>query len=203
LAVVVFRSRMLFLYNFYSLYLFVIISWWACRDGSADHRFPAPDLYRYPRVAVDRLWSGTVREYGTQSPWCSLSPISSGFEPTKRWASISLKDPPPPPQHPKSSGYLNLSTVFILLSTDPGVRVRFPALPNFLRSSGSGTGSTQPREYNWGASRKKSSGSGLVNRYYGRRDPSRWPRGTLYPQKLALTSPTSCGHSVSIVRSRT
>jgi hypothetical protein len=28
------------------------------------------------------------------------------------------------------------------------VRVRFPALPHFLRSSGSGTGSTQPREYN-------------------------------------------------------
>jgi hypothetical protein len=27
-------------------------------------------------------------------------------------------------------------------------RVRFPALPNFLRSSGSGTGSTQSREYN-------------------------------------------------------
>jgi hypothetical protein len=25
---------------------------------------------------------------------------------------------------------------------------RFPALPDFLRSSGSGTGSTQPREYN-------------------------------------------------------
>jgi hypothetical protein len=30
-------------------------------------------------------------------------------------------------------------------------RVLFPALPDFLRSSGSGTGSTQPREYNWGA----------------------------------------------------
>jgi hypothetical protein len=27
-------------------------------------------------------------------------------------------------------------------------RVRFPAVPNFLRSGGSGTGSTQPREYN-------------------------------------------------------
>jgi hypothetical protein len=27
-------------------------------------------------------------------------------------------------------------------------RVRFPALPDFLRSSESGTGSTQPREYN-------------------------------------------------------
>jgi hypothetical protein len=30
-------------------------------------------------------------------------------------------------------------------------RVRFPALPDFLRSSGSETGSTQPREYNQGA----------------------------------------------------
>jgi hypothetical protein len=30
-------------------------------------------------------------------------------------------------------------------------RIPFPALPDFLRSSGSGTGSTQPREYNWGA----------------------------------------------------
>ena len=30
-------------------------------------------------------------------------------------------------------------------------RVRSPALPDFLSSSGSGTGSTQPREVNWGA----------------------------------------------------
>ena len=30
-------------------------------------------------------------------------------------------------------------------------RVRFPALPDFLSSSGSGTGSTHPREVNWGA----------------------------------------------------
>jgi hypothetical protein len=34
------------------------------------------------------------------------------------------------------------------LATDPEARVRFPALPDFQRSSGSGTGSTQPREYN-------------------------------------------------------
>jgi hypothetical protein len=33
----------------------------------------------------------------------------------------------------------------------------------------------------------KSSGSDLENREYGYRDPSRRPRGTLYPQKLALT----------------
>jgi hypothetical protein len=45
--------------------------------------------------------------------------------------------------------------------------------------------------------------SGLENREYGCRDPSCWPYGTLYPQKLALTSPTSGGRSVGIVRSRT
>jgi hypothetical protein len=31
---------------------------------------------------------------------------------------------------------------------------------------------------------RNSSGSGLESREYGRRDSSRWPRGTLYPQKL-------------------
>jgi hypothetical protein len=55
------------------------------------------------------------------------------------------------------------------LATDPEVRDRFPALPDLLRSSGSGTGSTQPCEYNWGAIWKKKCGSGLENRDYGRR----------------------------------
>jgi hypothetical protein len=36
-----------------------------------------------------------------------------------------------------------------------------------------------------------------------RGDSLRWPRDTLYPLKLALTSPTSGGRSVSIVRLRT
>jgi hypothetical protein len=36
-----------------------------------------------------------------------------------------------------------------------------------------------------------------------RRDPSRWPRGTLYQQKLELTSLTSCGRSADIVHLRT
>jgi hypothetical protein len=49
----------------------------------------------------------------------------------------------------------------------------------------------------------KSSSSGLENWNYGYRDPSRWPHGTLYPQKLALSSPTSGGCLVGIVRSRT
>jgi hypothetical protein len=67
--------------------------------------------------------------------------------------------------------------------------VRFLALPRYLRSSGSGKGSSQPYQYNWGAAWKKYS--------YG--DPLCWPRATLYPQKLALTSLTSSGRSVGIV----
>jgi hypothetical protein len=45
-----------------------------------------------------------------------------------------------------------LSAAFVVqwskvLDTDPENRVRFAALPDFLTSSGSGTGFTQPREY--------------------------------------------------------
>jgi hypothetical protein len=50
---------------------------------------------------------------------------------------------------------------------------------------------------------RKNSGSGPESREYGSRDPSRRPRGTIYPEKLALTSPTIGGRSVCIVRSRT
>jgi hypothetical protein len=50
---------------------------------------------------------------------------------------------------------------------------------------------------------RKSIGSGVENREYGLRDLSRCPRGTFYPQKLALTSPTNGGRSGGIVRSRT
>jgi hypothetical protein len=45
--------------------------------------------------------------------------------------------------------------------------------------------------------------TGLEIKEYGRRDPLCWPRNTLYPQKLALTSPTSGSRSVGIVLSRT
>jgi hypothetical protein len=43
---------------------------------------------------------------------------------------------------------------------------------------------------------RNSSGSGLENQEYGHRDSSRWPRDTIYPQKLALTSPTGSRCSV-------
>jgi hypothetical protein len=50
---------------------------------------------------------------------------------------------------------------------------------------------------------RKSSGSGIEIREYRCRDSSRWPHGTLFPQKLAITSPTSGGRSVGIVHSQT
>jgi hypothetical protein len=45
--------------------------------------------------------------------------------------------------------------------------------------------------------------SGLENREYGHGDPLHWPRDTLYPQKLALSSPTCGGRLVGIVRLQT
>jgi hypothetical protein len=50
---------------------------------------------------------------------------------------------------------------------------------------------------------RNSSGSGLENREYSRRDPLCCPRDTLCQQKLALTSPTSGGCSVVIDLSQT
>jgi hypothetical protein len=82
-------------------------------------------------------------------------------------------------------------------------RVRFPALPDFLRSSGFGTGSTQPLSTTEVLLGRKSSGSGLGRREYGRGDSLRRPRDILYPQRLAITSPTSGGRSAGILCSRT
>jgi hypothetical protein len=50
---------------------------------------------------------------------------------------------------------------------------------------------------------RNNSDSGLENRKYSRGGPLRWPRDALYQKKLKLTSPTSGGRSVGIVRPRT
>jgi hypothetical protein len=72
------------------------------------------------------------------------------------------------------------------------------------KNSGFGKGSTQPREYNWGATWYKSSGSS--------RKPRIRPAVKIHltdhvapsiRKKLAITSPTSGGRSVGIVHSRT
>jgi hypothetical protein len=88
------------------------------------------------------------------------------------------------------------------LDTDSEVWVRFGTLPHFLRSSGSETGSLNLVSTVEELLGRKSSGSNLEIREYSCRDPSRSSRGTLYPQKLALTPPSG-GHSISIVCSFT
>jgi hypothetical protein len=79
-------------------------------------------------------------------------------------------------------------------------QVLFPALPDYLRSNGSGTRSTQPREYNWVATWKKYSGSSLVN---GLEDLLCWPHDTFYLQKVGSNVASSGSWSVSIVHSQT
>jgi hypothetical protein len=76
--------------------------------------------------------------------------------------------------------------------------VRFPTLPNFLRSNGSGTGSTQPHEHKWGATWKKISGSGLEKlRLTAVGDPPRWPRDTPLSAKVG----TKFRRQVSVAQS--
>jgi hypothetical protein len=52
-----------------------------------------------------------------------------------------------------------------------------------------------PKAFIWNTEKSTSFSSGC-------RDPLRWPRDPLYPQKLALTSPTCVSRSVGIVRLR-
>jgi hypothetical protein len=77
--------------------------------------------------------------------------------------------------------------------------VRFLALPDFLREQGPlRLMRTIEELLEW-----KSSGSGLENGDNDHGNLLRSPRNTLYRQKLALTSPTSGGCSVGIVRLQT
>jgi hypothetical protein len=88
------------------------------------------------------------------------------------------------------------------LTTDREARVPFPALPE-KKVVGLERGALSLVSTAEELLDRKSRGSGLENREHARRDPLRWPRGTLYPQQLAITSLTSGGRSVGVVRSRT
>jgi hypothetical protein len=81
------------------------------------------------------------------------------------------------------------------MATDPEVRVRFPTLPDFLEVVGLERGPLSLASTTEELLGRKSSGSGLGSRDYGPGDRPRLPFDTLYPQTLALTSPTSGGRS--------
>jgi hypothetical protein len=85
------------------------------------------------------------------------------------------------------------------LATDPEVRVRFSALLYFLRSSGSGTRSTEPREHKEEKVEAPVYKTEITTAGIRQADHV----APYIRKKLALTSPTSGGRSVSIVRSRT
>jgi hypothetical protein len=84
------------------------------------------------------------------------------------------------------------------LATDPEVQVRFPSLVVGLERGPLSLVSTIDELLE-----RKSSGSDLESREYDRKDTSRWPRGILFPQNLAVTSLTSGGRSVGTILSRT
>jgi hypothetical protein len=67
--------------------------------------------------------------------------------------------------------------------TGPEALVRFLALPDFLRSSGSGTGSLSLVSTTEELLGRKSSGFDIENPHYGSGDPLRLPRGTLLSAK--------------------
>jgi hypothetical protein len=84
------------------------------------------------------------------------------------------------------------------LPTDPEVRVRFAALQDFREVVGLERGPLSLMSTIEELLQRKCSGSGLENRDYGRKGSISANYATpLYPQKLAVTSPTSGGRSVS------
>jgi hypothetical protein len=70
------------------------------------------------------------------------------------------------------------------LAIDPEVRVRFPELPDFLRSTGSGTGPLSLLSTTEEQLERESSSSGLENRDHGHSDPSRWLHDTPLSAKI-------------------
>jgi hypothetical protein len=106
--------------------------------------------------------------------------------------------------HYEVRDYINDASQCLIRLQIQRSRVRIPALPQFLSSIGcversplSLVSTTEE------LLARNSSGSGQENREYGRGDSLCRPRDALYPQKLPLTSPTYCCHSVGIVLSRT
>jgi len=113
--------------------------WGRRRKQLLDDLKAMRDYWKFKGEALDRiLWKTRIgRGYGPvvrqTAKWMNATRHCSS-----RWLSFGRK---PPLWSSGQSFWLQIQRS----------RVRFPALPDFLSSSGSGTGSTQPREFNWGA----------------------------------------------------
>jgi hypothetical protein len=85
----------------------------------------------------------TVRHFAADTPSLKKGPylMQERFKDIAIWFWSSHRDEGPPLWFSGQSFWLQIQRS----------RVRFQALPDFLRSKGSGTGSTQPREDNYGA----------------------------------------------------
>jgi hypothetical protein len=88
--------------------------------------------------------------------------------------------------NPEVWGDDSLCDLVEFLASDPDVRVRFPALPDFLRSSGSGTGSTHLLSKTKELFGRNSSGSSLENRETAIGGPSCRPRDTPLSAKVGI-----------------
>jgi hypothetical protein len=90
------------------------------------------------------IYFNIILQHHSMSRMCLLSLVS--FQYNSMWT-LCL---------PRHSKIRNLCCLVVRV---PGYRSRgpgsIPCATDFLRYSGSGTGSTQPREYNWGATWKK------------------------------------------------
>jgi hypothetical protein len=64
----------------------------------------------------------------------------------RQW--FKLESPPPESRVVRNCRAKVAGRICDLMVRVSGARVRFPALPDFLRRSGTGTGSTQLHEYN-------------------------------------------------------
>jgi hypothetical protein len=115
-------------------------SWQGCRNGVSDHHSKSEGnetkLRRNPDAAGEAVKGIQFKQI------CRLKYST-------RFTSVSR----PPLWSNGQSSWLQTQRY----------RVRLPALADFLCSSVSATGSTQPLEEKWGTSREKSSGSGLKN----------------------------------------
>jgi hypothetical protein len=121
--------------------------YWQCFGSSkiviitAWHRVTCLRRQRIWLVYCRRAVRSSARSSTILTPYFSVSPVKFRHSTSNQATTYSFRILSRPPLW--SSG----QSLWLQIQMS---RVRFPALPDFLRSRGSGTGPTQPREDNWG-----------------------------------------------------